>query len=242
MAVAKTALVASADILGPKTRHLVLEMEGGAPLGFAGGQYIIVDSGIVLPGGKIAKRAYSIASADAEQARFELAVRRLETGPGSNYMHELSVGATVKFSGPWGKFVVSEGDEPGPVLVVATDTGITAALGLVQARAFQSRLSSTTLVWLRESDEDFVTETFARRRVPSACAEFQVGAFPPVGHPERALVARACVRRFGGLARAFFAGDGDVIGAMSETVVAAGLAEHRIAVECFFNNPAKKAA
>src|SRR5690349_11307689 len=102
MAVAKAASIVAAETVGPLARHLVLEMEAGASLGFAGGQYVIVDSGIALPGGKIAKRAYSIASADAEQSRFEPVVRRHPNGPGSSYMHELEVGATVKFSGPWG--------------------------------------------------------------------------------------------------------------------------------------------
>jgi ferredoxin-NADP reductase len=241
MAVAKTAKVALVENLGPKARRLVLEMDG-PPLGFAGGQYVIVDSGISLPGGKIAKRAYSIASADAEQTRFELAVRKLEAGPGSHYMHDLAVGATVKFSGPWGKLVAGEADLADATLVVATDTGITAALGLVQSQAFRSRLATTTLVWFRESDEDFVSESFARARVPSACAGFRVEDFPPVGHPERALVARDLVRGYGGLARAFLSGDGDVITAMSGALVEGGLAEPRIAVECFFNNPAKKAA
>ena len=241
MAVAKTARVVSVESVGPRTRHLVLEMEG-APLGFAGGQYVIVDSGIALPGGKVAKRAYSITSADSEQARFELAVRRHEDGPGSNYMHEQAVGATIKFSGPWGKFVAGEGDAHGPTLVVATDTGITAALGLVQGLAFRSRLPTTTLVWFSQSDDDFVPESFARERVPSGCGAFRVEKFPPVGRPERGLVARDFVERFVGLERAFLAGDGDVITAMSDALVAKGLAEPRIAVECFFNNPAKKAA
>jgi ferredoxin-NADP reductase len=240
MAVAKTAIVAAAESLGSKARRLVLDMQGD-PLGFVGGQYVIVDSGIALSGGKIAKRAYSILSADAEQLRFELAVRRHDGGPGSNYMHDLAVGATLKFSGPWGKFVPTEGDEPGATLVVATDTGITAALGLVQGRGFRSRLEATKLVWFAPSDDDFVSESFVRQRVPREC-EFSVQRFPPVGQPERGLVARAFVARLGGLARAFLAGDGDVITAMSDALVAGGLAEPRIVVECFFNNPAKKAA
>src|SRR4051812_38126476 len=162
MAVAKTATVVAAESVGPKTRHLVLEMEAGAPLGFAGGQYVIVDSGVVLAGGKIAKRAYSIASADVEQSRFELVVRRQDDGPGSNYMHELAVGGTARFSGPWGKFVAVDGEESGPTLVVATDTGITAALGLLRGRAFRARLETTTLIWFSPSDDDFVPQTFAR--------------------------------------------------------------------------------
>ena len=59
----------------------VVELEMSEPLAFIGGQYVIVDSGRVLPTGKAVKRAYSLVSSDAEQRRFQLAVKRLATGP-----------------------------------------------------------------------------------------------------------------------------------------------------------------
>src|SRR4051812_38740177 len=84
-------------------RALTFEPPADAPLGFAGGQFLIVDTGQVAPTGKAIKRAYSILSADRDQTRFELATKRLEGGPGSAYMHQLAIGDTIKFSGPWGK-------------------------------------------------------------------------------------------------------------------------------------------
>src|SRR6266567_602097 len=100
MAIAKIArLVSVADAAGD-TRHLTLEMVDPPALDFVGGQYVIVDSGIVLPSGKAVKRAYSILSADDDQARFELAVMRLPSGPGSGFLHEQPVGAEIRFSGP----------------------------------------------------------------------------------------------------------------------------------------------
>src|SRR5947199_337345 len=75
------------------------------PLGFVGGQYLIVDSGVMLPNGKAAKRAYSILTSDADQARFQIAVKRLGNGPGSTFMHEAQVGTEIPFSGPWGKYL-----------------------------------------------------------------------------------------------------------------------------------------
>ncbi|HEX4456456.1 MAG TPA: oxidoreductase, partial [Polyangia bacterium] len=46
-----------------ETTRLV-ELEPAESLDFVGGQYIIVNSGITLPDGKVAKRAYSFVSAD----------------------------------------------------------------------------------------------------------------------------------------------------------------------------------
>ena len=118
-------------------------------VGFQGGQYVIVNTGIELAGGKIAKRAYSILSSDAEQREFQIAVRRIGEGPGSNFMHRIEVGAELTFSGPWGKFV-SNGAAAGQRLVFATDTGITAALGLLQGRGSRALADATTAVWFVE--------------------------------------------------------------------------------------------
>ena len=64
MAVAKQAKVVDVLVLTPDTRLITLELE---PLGFVGGQYLIFDSGVVLDGGKLAKRAYSISCSMLEE-------------------------------------------------------------------------------------------------------------------------------------------------------------------------------
>lgn len=58
----------------------------------------------MLPNGKAVKRAYSMLSPDAEQRRFQLAVKRIPDGPGSDFMHGIAVGGELRFSGPWGRF------------------------------------------------------------------------------------------------------------------------------------------
>src|SRR4051794_25941873 len=120
MAAPRFARITAAAAPGPDCRLLDLEMLD-EPLGFAGGQYIIVDSGLVLPNGKAAKRAYSILGADREQARFQLAVKRIPGGLGSGFLHEAAVGSTIKLSGPWGK-LVPPAAATGASLVLATDT------------------------------------------------------------------------------------------------------------------------
>src|SRR5713101_1503994 len=231
MAVQKNAQLTHLEDVGPYTRRFELEMLEGAELGFIGGQYIIVDTGLPLPGGKVAKRAYSILSSDEEQTRFELAVRRIEGGPASNYMHQLSLGADLRFSGPWGKLVPIGAEQDGQTLIIATDTGITAALGLVHATAFQPRIGRATLLWLVESNEYFLPRSFVRKRVPHGCADFRIETLPPIGHPERTFAAHAHLERQLGQGRpsqVYLVGDGSVLSSMSDTLLALGLSDQQV--------------
>lgn len=135
MAIPRQAQVAALTALGPDTR--LADLVSDEPLGFTGGQYIIVDSGLVQPSGKAVKRAYSMLTPETEQRRFQIAVKHLPGGPGSGFILALEAGATLRFSGPWGRFFPPNG-VTGPTLVLATDTGITAALGLAQGGPAES--------------------------------------------------------------------------------------------------------
>jgi ferredoxin-NADP reductase len=241
MAIPKTARVASAHTTGTGTR--VLELEAAAPLGFIGGQYVIVDSGLTLPTGKAAKRAYSIVSSDADQLRFQLAVKRIPDGPVSGFMHGVEVGATIAFSGPWGKMFPRDG-ATGATVMIATDTGISAALGLVQAARFHALLPDAALIWLRVAGDEFLPDAAVRARIPTGLGEVRFEAAPPIGHPERvpharAVLAGALAGR--GVAQVFSAGDGAVNYALLDDVVAAGIPATRDSVESFFNMPKKSA-
>ena len=244
MATAKIAHVARRDTPCPGTR--VLELVADEPLGFIGGQYIIVDSGLLLPSGKAAKRAYSICSSDAEQRRFELAVKQLPGGVVSGFLHDLALGAEVRFSGPWGKLGPTEGAPDsttnGATVILATDTGISAALGLIQAARMQPLLASTTLIWLQVDGERFLPEAELRARLPAGCA-VQLAALPPIGHPERVPHARAVLAAAlsPAVVRGYLAGDGAVNYALLDDLIAAGIAATRDSVESFFNMPKKSA-
>jgi ferredoxin-NADP reductase len=212
-------------------------------MGFSGGQYVIVNTGVELPGGKIAKRAYSILSSDAAQREFQIAVRRIGEGPGSNFMHRIEVGAELAFSGPWGKFVCN-GEPAGPRLVFATDTGITAALGLLQGRRSRASADATTATWFSESDEYFLPGAFVRGALEGRCQKLAIAAVPPVGDAARLDSALMELNRSieSGLpASAFLAGDGAVIYPLRERLVAAGMQKEDVRLEAFFNNPERKA-
>jgi ferredoxin-NADP reductase len=242
MAQARVARLVKAEHLRPEARLLRFALAEGE-VGFVGGQYIIVNTGIELPGGKLAKRAYSILSSDDDQREFQLAVRRVGEGPGSNFMHRIEVGAELTFSGPWGKFVTNC-ESPGPRLVFATDTGITAAVGLLQGLSSRARSDATTAVWFVESEDYFLSSSFVESFVSSRCQTFKVAAAREVGDATRVGSALATLERSLEStlpSTAFLAGDGAVIYPLRERLVAAGMQKENIHLEAFFNNPERKA-
>jgi ferredoxin-NADP reductase len=246
MADARTARLAVARSMGPETRLLEFALPDGQPLGFGGGQYVIVNTGVPLPGGKVAKRAYSILSSDAEQQRFQIAVRRIGAGPGSNFMHTLEPGAELPFSGPWGKYQAGAEDAPVPgnTLVFATDTGLTAALGLVRGTRFRPFLAGAQVIWFVASKEYFLPEVWVNTVIPANCRSFAIATGPPVHDPGRVAAARDVLRAAidpGRPDRVFLSGDGAVLYPLCHDLMKSGLAEDRIRLECFFNNPQRRA-
>jgi len=235
MATARQARIEAVEIIHAHTR--VLHVATAEPLGFAGGQYVIIDSGLRRADGKAVKRAYSIFSADDEQSRFALAVARLPEGSGSRFMHALEPGSELRFSGPWGKLVPAAGARGG-ALVFATDTGVTAAIGLVRGARFEPLLAHARFIWLREATRPFVPDAFVRDVLPVGLGSVLIDALPAIGHPERIAVARSVAGA--ALARerpahAFVAGDGAVNYALLDDLIAAGVAATRDNLESFFN-------
>ncbi len=243
MAIPKAARIEKSEPINSETKLLTLAMPAGEPLGFTGGQYVIVNTNIPLPGGKIAKRAYSILSSDQEQAKFQIAVKKIGEGPGSNYMHETQIGAELPFSGPWGQFVM-DNDDSSKVLLLATDTGITAALGLIQSAKFKERSKGSRLLWLAESSEYFLPQTFVRNMVAGA-VRFDLEIIPSVNHPERfrkaQIILKTALEEWQPQSM-FLSGDGALLYPFQEELVNRGVAEKQIKLECFFNNPFKKVA
>ena len=243
MAEVKTARVTNVASLGEDTRLVQLRMD--QPLGFGGGQFIIIDSGLTLPSGKAAKRAYSPISCDREQHDFELVVKRIPNGPASGFMHALAFGSELRFTGPWGKMVPPSdaGSSDGATLVLASDTGITAALGLVRSTRFAALVPRATLIWLRSGSAYFVDDRFVQERVPAGCS-LRIEPLPPIDHPERVPYVRGLVQRHwrqAGIVRAFCAGDGAINYALMDDLNAGGVAMTPYQVESFFNMPKKSA-
>jgi ferredoxin-NADP reductase len=239
----RTLRLVDTAFLGGHGRLLTFDLVEDGPLGFVGGQYLIVNTGATLPDGRPAKRAYSIVSADSGQRRVQIAVRRLEGGVGSQRMAEMAAGTEVTFSGPWGKLPPGA-DEPAERFLVATDTGITTMLGLVQAARFSPALARTRLLWLRPGPDYFLPEAFLRERIPAALGDFQIleTSLPNTpGRIETLTAETLAAHALGGEPVVLLAGAGGVCDAVKATLEARGLAPASVRLEAFFNNSARKA-
>jgi ferredoxin-NADP reductase len=243
MANQRTARLVSAENIGINTRLLKFALED--ELGFTGGQYIIVHTGVPIEENKTAKRAYSLLSSDAEQMRFQIAVRRIDSGPGSNFMFDLPLGSELAFSGPWGKFLPHPADGSS-TLLLATDTGITAAMGLARSMKFAPHKQWANILWLSESDSYFLPESFVRERVADSCKGFEVVRIP-VDKVEReqwlGLHKDAIFRRMllDNPATAFLSGDGHLLAAFRDALQQIGPYPPQIFVETFFHHQEMKA-
>ncbi|HEY8073106.1 MAG TPA: FAD-dependent oxidoreductase [Labilithrix sp.] len=113
--------LASARMLSPNVRELRFERGDGIPFDFQAGQWVSLV--LPLPEGE-ARRAYSIASPPDGTPSFQIAVTRVQNGPGSMYLHDLTLGATLRVIGPQGFFTRPRG-APHPALFVGTGTGVT---------------------------------------------------------------------------------------------------------------------
>lgn len=235
-----------------KSEARLLRFSSQDGFAFTGGQYIILNTGIPLPDGKVAKRAYSLLSSDADPGTFELAVRRVGSGPGSNYLLDLQPGAEIQFSGPWGKYLPlpASDDAPESTLVLATDTGITAAIGLLSGKSFAPQRQHTRLVWLRESDAYFLPQSFVRERLGNGLSPevLEVHDVPFDSEARAQWLHQNAEAILGSTAlrAAYLSGDGFLLAAFRDRLNASPAAP-KLFIESFFHHqllkdPAKGAA
>ena len=102
----------------PGTRSLFLRPT--VPLPFRPGQFLSCQLPIA---GDTCIRPYSLASDPEEPGRLELLLDRVPGGPGSDYLFGLAPGATLRFTGPWGTFVLDRAPAA-PTVFIADGTGI----------------------------------------------------------------------------------------------------------------------
>jgi ferredoxin-NADP reductase len=227
----------------PCSRWLQFELADGRPLAFRGGQYVIVDTGLKLPDGRARKRAYSILSADNDQQRFELGVFRLPGGEGAEYLNTLPLGSELRFTGPWGKLHVPEdlAERPGPIWVIATDSGASAARGLMSSTAIAPYRSRVKCWHFRTHIDAFLSDAYFHEH----CADLHTEPLASVQAPLRAtelehwLGQRLAQER---PAQVYFIGDGAMARQATSQLMAAGIPEEHIQTESFFNHEKKAKA
>jgi ferredoxin-NADP reductase len=100
MAVEHRARLVDVVVHAPDTRSLFLEPDQGLP--FRPGQFV---SCLVPAGGETLNRPYSIASSP-DAPPWEILLNLVPGGPGSTYLFDRKPGDTIRFTGPWGTFIV----------------------------------------------------------------------------------------------------------------------------------------
>lgn len=232
--------VVDAESITASTRVLSLECIEGGAFDVVGGKYIIVHTGLMV-GEKAVKRAYSLMPVAGQPGRAKIAVKRLP-GLGSQAIHALPLGATLAFSGPWGKLVPDAGLAQ-RTLLVATDTGITSALGVVEQQAMLGQPRALSVMWLREASETFLDVASVRRRIEQAGADWVQHEIAPIAGRMRAVEAWALIeaqaRRFEA-SHVIATGDGAIVHPLRESLPLRVPLVTDVRIECFFNNPEKK--
>lgn len=105
--------------LAPGVRNFVFEAVDTAKFEFTPGQFVSFSDTV---NGKVITRAYSIASAPSDSARFDLCLNVVEDGAFTPHLFSLAPGAVIQMPPPLGTFTL-----PTPrrdALLVATGTGI----------------------------------------------------------------------------------------------------------------------
>jgi CDP-4-dehydro-6-deoxyglucose reductase, E3 len=89
-------------------------------------------------------RAYSLSSAPQEN-KFELLIKLMENGRGSNWLHNLKLNDQIKFLGPNGKFLFNENSQK-DLLFIATGTGLAPLKTMIEDQLKKGNTHKITLL------------------------------------------------------------------------------------------------
>jgi ferredoxin-NADP reductase len=149
-----------ARTLTPSVRELTFERVDGQPMLLEPGQWVSVVLPIAVEGAASIKRSYSVASAPNGSPRFEIALTRVEGGPGSTWLTSLEPGVVLPFIGPQGFFTRAAGSQA-PSLMIATGTGVTPMRSMMHAAiAAGSRAPMWLLFGVRREQDLVYREEF----------------------------------------------------------------------------------
>jgi CDP-4-dehydro-6-deoxyglucose reductase, E3 len=142
----------SARPLSPSVRELSFERVDGARFAYEAGQW--VNLALPLPEGE-QRRAYSIASPPDESPRFDLAVTRVTSGPGSTYLHGVEPGVVLRATGPQGFFTRALEGAP-PALFVGTGTGVAPLRSMLRSALLRGRTAPLSLLFGVRNQEEIL--------------------------------------------------------------------------------------
>jgi ferredoxin-NADP reductase len=125
------------------TRSFFLRLPQGQFLTFKPGQFLSLQ----LPvGDEVLTRPYSIASNPEEGNLLEICLNLVPDGPGSHYLFARTVGETLRFTGPWGTFVLDQPPQAECVFV-ADGTGIAPIRPMIRHALISEQRSPVRLLY-----------------------------------------------------------------------------------------------
>lgn len=141
-----------ARMLSQKVRELTFDPGAGFP--FTAGQWVSLKLPLAALGEPLA-RSYSIASAPRADDSFDIAVTRVEDGPGSNFLHAMTVGDVIESADPTGFFTLPTKVER-PLLLVGTGTGVAPLRAMIQSLHHLPAAPPLTLLFGVRHREDLI--------------------------------------------------------------------------------------
>jgi CDP-4-dehydro-6-deoxyglucose reductase len=135
----------------PSVRELVIRTDEPAEFGFKAGQFVMLH--VPQDEGKPALRAYSIASDERDRKGFRLLFKFVETGVASTYVWKLEEGATLQFTGPFGKVLFQEPPTE-QIVFLNTGTGFSQHLCYLLSKKEQYPLLKYRMLFGVRSEKD----------------------------------------------------------------------------------------
>ncbi|HVC28832.1 MAG TPA: FAD-binding oxidoreductase [Gammaproteobacteria bacterium] len=166
-----TLALQSSHMATPRVLQLNLRREDGAPFSYIPGQFITLH----MPFQDMElRRSYSVATIPGSVDEVQIAVTHVEGGRATKLLYDMTPGAIVEATGPFGRFVMRD-DPPGRYLLVATGTGISpyrAMLPQLRARLDGKQHAAVLLLGVRGPDELLFGEDFVRFALENPAFDF----------------------------------------------------------------------
>jgi ferredoxin-NADP reductase len=136
----------------PDTRSFFLRLPDGRCLSFKPGQFI----SLLLPvAGETLIRPYSIASSPEEGNLLEICLNLVPGGPGSHYLFARGLGEVLRFTGPWGTFVLDQPPETACVFI-ADGAGIAPIRPMIRCALASEQRSPLHLLYNAPREGDLL--------------------------------------------------------------------------------------
>lgn len=211
----------------------------GAGFAFRPGQYMVFQ----VPsadGKEIVRRSYSISTPPSDARHFEVCVRAVAGGHGSNWIHRLRPGQVVKAEGPVGDFVLQDGDRD--ILMVATGTGMSPIKSMLMHLLDQRSARRVRLLFgVRTVQDLFYTDLLRglEAHYPAFSSEIAVSSPDPAQWAgARGRVTRLIDERFtaadAARTEAYLCGSRAMIDDVAAALRAKGMAAEHIHFENFY--------